>query len=160
MKESQTKFTGTSDSIRDSWFDTKRYNSAVSEGECRKHLLYYNADSMYFKFISEKKWQIVKWTYIGGKGKIKLKAGISKFKLQNQYQIQIVVRNLIGEENLPEHNIVHRLWIAVRVFLHSELDVVGAPHAAHRDVELTVGEEGDPAPHPDILEGLSWKTVN
>ena len=87
--------------------------------------------------------------------KLILRAGISKFKLQNQYQIQIVVRNLIGEENLPEHNIVHRLRIAVRVFLHRELDVVGTPHAAHRDVELTVGEEGASVPHSDILEGLS-----
>ena len=80
----------------------------------------------------------------------------SNYKISNnQYQIQIIVQNLIGEKNLPEHNIVHRLWIAVRCFLHSELDVVWAAHAAHRDVELTVGEERAPAPHSDILEGLS-----
>ena len=80
----------------------------------------------------------------------------SNYKINNNlYQIQIVVRNLIGEKNLPEHNVVHRLWVAVRVFLHRELDLVGAPHAAHCDVELTVGEEGAPVPHPDILEGLS-----
>ena len=80
----------------------------------------------------------------------------SNYKINNNlYQIQIVVRNLIGEKNLPEHNVVHRLWVAVRVFLHRELDLVGAPHAAHCDVELTVGEEGAPAPHSDILEGLS-----
>ena len=64
-------------------------------------------------------------------------------------------RILVGEKNLPEHNVVHRLWIVVRVFLHCELDVVRAPHAADRHVQLTVGEEGAPAPHSDILEGLS-----
>ena len=92
------------------------------------------------------------------RGKLSLRLAFqnSNYKIsQNQYQIQIVVRNLIGEENLPEHNIVHRLWISVRCFLHSELDVVWAAHAAHRDVELTVGEERAPAPHSDKLEGLS-----
>ena len=64
-------------------------------------------------------------------------------------------RILVGEKNLLEHNVVHRLWIAVRVFLNRELDVVRAAHAAHRHVELTVGEERAPAPHSDILEGLS-----
>ena len=64
-------------------------------------------------------------------------------------------RILVGEKNLPEHNVVHRFWIAVRVFLHRELDLVGAPHAAHRHVQQTMGEEGAPVPHPNILESLS-----
>ena len=65
------------------------------------------------------------------------------------------ISHLVREKNLPEHNVVHCLRIAVRVFLHRELDVVGAAHAAHRHVQLAVGEEGAPAPHSDILEGLS-----
>ena len=91
---------------------------------------------------------------------LSFRLAFKNIKLQNQYLSVSNLnsrsfRNLDGEKNLPEHNIVHCLWIAVRVFLHSELDVVGAPHAAHRHVQLAVGEEGASVPQTHILESLS-----
>ena len=129
---------------------------------------------MYFKFICEKKLKHSENSELlhnSAKRKIcsLCLAGISKLqnsKLQ-KYEYPVsnrnnsgLFRNLVREKDLPENYVVHRLGISIGSLLHSKLDAVRAAHAAHRHVELTVGEEWASVPHSHILEGLSWKTLD
>ena len=81
---------------------------------------------------------------------------LSHQNLHLNHNINFPFRNLaVGEKNLPENNVVHRLWIPIWFLHYGKLDSVRAPHAAHRHVQLSVGEDGAAIPHSNVLQSLS-----